>query len=63
MTRLMRLPEVLQHTGLPRSTLYARINSGTFPRPVKISERSSAWQSDLIQEWIEGRIKASPQVA
>ncbi len=64
MTRLMRLPEVLQFTGLPRSTVYAMTNKGNFPKPVKLSERSSAWRSDEIQAWIESRTAASrPEVA
>ena len=59
MTRLMRLPEVVQHTGLPRSSLYRMIRLGQFPPPLKLSERSSAWQADLVERWIEARIKAS----
>ncbi len=63
MTRLMRLPEVLQYTGLPRSTVYAMMRKG-FPKPVKLSERSSAWRSDEIQAWIEARTRASrPELA
>ena len=41
--RLMRLREVLNHTGLGRSTIYAMIARGDFPAPVKIGIQAVAW--------------------
>ena len=38
-----RLPQVLKATGLAASTLYDRVSDGLFPKPVKISKRSTAW--------------------
>lgn len=64
MTRFLRLPDVAQLTGLPRSTIYAMVAKGGFPTPVKLSERSSAWRSDELEQWIEARTKASrPEMA
>lgn len=48
---LMRLPQVIEFTGLPRSTIYARIKEGTFPPPVKLSARSVAWPKTVLEEW------------
>jgi predicted DNA-binding transcriptional regulator AlpA len=31
--RFLRLPEVLERTGLSRSTIYVRLAEGRFPRP------------------------------
>jgi prophage regulatory protein len=59
MTRLMRLPEVAQLTGLPRSTIYAMVAKGLFPKPIKLSERSSAWRSDELDQFVEARTRAS----
>jgi prophage regulatory protein len=28
---------------------------GTFPRPVKLTKRSSAWRNSEIQQWIDSR--------
>jgi prophage regulatory protein len=53
MTRLLRLPEVLNRTGLSRSTLYA---DPSFPKSVKVGERAVAWVEDEITEWIDDRI-------
>ena len=38
-------------TGLSRSTIYARIKDGTFPRPVPLGERAVAWLETEISEW------------
>jgi prophage regulatory protein len=40
---LLRLPRVLERTGLSRTHLYRLAARGAFPTPVKISERASAW--------------------
>jgi prophage regulatory protein len=58
-TRLVRLPEVSRLTGLPPSTMYAMIAKGSFPSPIKLSERSSAWRSDELDQWVEARTRAS----
>jgi prophage regulatory protein len=38
--------------------LYAAVREGTFPAPVKLTERSSAWVKSEVMEWIEGRMRA-----
>ncbi len=53
--RLLRLPEVEDTTGLKRSTIYQKAKQGLFPKPVKLTERSSAWRESEIQDWIAGR--------
>lgn len=53
---LERLPSVRSRTGLSRSEIYRRIQLGTFPAPVKLGERASAWDSGEIDNWIAGRL-------
>lgn len=55
---LIRLPGVIARTGLSRSTLYRLASLGQFPRPIKLGERSSAWNSTEIDAWIADRIAA-----
>jgi len=50
--RLLRLNDVLDRTGLSRSTLYRKIHAGTFPRQVKIAERCCAWRESAGEEWL-----------
>jgi prophage regulatory protein len=51
--KLLRLPEVVQVTGLPRGTVYWKLKRGEFPKPVKIGPKAVAWRSDQVQAWIE----------
>ena len=54
--RLIKLNEVIALTGVSRSHIYALAQQGLFPKPVKLTERSSAWVEAEVQEWIESRI-------
>jgi len=54
--RFERLPKVKARTGFSRSEIYRRIAAGSFPAPVKIGERASAWDSREIDKWIADRI-------
>lgn len=56
-TSLLRLPVVRARTGLSRSSIYARVAAGTFPRPIAIGPRAVAWPSDAIDAWIGERIR------
>jgi len=42
---------VLDRTGLSRSTLYRKMQSGTFPRNVQISERCAGSRESAINAW------------
>ncbi|MEX5590902.1 AlpA family phage regulatory protein, partial [Pseudomonas urmiensis] len=37
--RIIRLKEVIDSTGLARSTIYKHIGEGTFPKPVTLGDR------------------------
>ncbi len=50
--RILRIGTVLERTGLSRSTLYRRIESGTFPRQIKIAERCAGWRESAVNEWL-----------
>ena len=57
--RFLRLPEVLDRTGLSRSTIYVRLDQGRFPRPVSLGARAVGWLESEVDEWIRERIAAS----
>lgn len=59
MQTILRRNDVERLTGLPRSTIYDRISKGTFPRPIKLSERSVGWLEDEIKQWQAERIAIS----
>lgn len=50
--RILRLPAVLERTGLSRSTLYRKVRAGTFPKQVAISVRCAGWRESSVSEWL-----------
>lgn len=57
--RFIRLGEVLATCGKSRSSVYASIREGTFPAPVKLQGRSSAWLRSEVLQWMQACIDAS----
>lgn len=50
--RILRLPAVLERTGLSRSTLYRKIKAGTFPKQFAISTRCAGWREFSVTQWM-----------
>ena len=61
--RLMRRDEVEERTGLARTTIYRKMRAGTFPLPLKISERAVRWRASDIDQYIESRPLATGESA
>lgn len=57
--KVLRLPEVIERTGLSRSTIYAHIKEDKFPAFFKLGARAIGWNSEDIDCWIEQRIEES----
>ena len=55
MEKILRLPEVLSTVGLSRSSLYALIAKGDFPRQIRLSPRTSGWRLSDVEDWIKRR--------
>lgn len=49
--RFLRIDDVLQMTGLSRSTVYRKVTDGTFPRQVQLSERCIGWRLSDVELW------------
>ena len=61
--KVMKRPVVESITGLSRSSIYSKMDDGTFPRNIKLSERSVGWLEHEVQEWLKNRVVASRQGA
>ena len=57
--KFLRLPQVKQTTGLSKSTIYARIAEGTFPKQIPLGPRLVVWVESDIQKWIGHQIQSS----
>lgn len=60
--KILRKPEVIALTGLPRATLATRIKEGLFPPPISLGERSVGFVFSEVEatlsHMIAGRTKA-----
>lgn len=71
--RFIRLPEVLTRTGFGRTSIYRKMEDGSFPRSVKLGgppidpnvfdSRAVAWIEDEVEQWIESRIDERDSVS
>ena len=50
--RILRIKTVLERTGLSRSTMYRKMENGTFPRNVQISTRCTGWRESAVSAWL-----------
>ena len=57
--RLLRLTQVMETTGLRRTTIYALQAAGDFPMRVQITPSCVGWIEHEVQAWIAGRVTAS----
>ena len=53
--KVLRLPEVIEITGLGRSTIYAKVSRRDFPSPIKLGERAVGWIDSDVYEWISAK--------
>lgn len=49
----LRLPQVLKLFPVSRSTWWQGVKDGKFPKPVKLTERTTAWRAEDIRKLIE----------
>lgn len=54
--RIIRLNEVINRTGLGKTSLYKFIKAKTFPQPIALGERAVGWVEAEIDQWITARI-------
>mgnify|MGYP002633621360 CR=1 FL=1 len=57
--KLLRLPQVKATTGLSKSSIYARISEGTFPKQIPLGPRLVVWVEADIQNWISEQVSAA----
>jgi prophage regulatory protein len=57
--RLLRLKDVKSMTGLSKSTIYARLSAGSFPKQIALGPRLVCWVEADIQNWIAAQISAA----
>lgn len=56
---LYSIKEVMKRTTLARATVYRYMNTGIFPRQVKIGRGRVVWRASEVDEWIPQWFPAS----
>lgn len=54
-----RLPQLKARLSVSGSSIWAWVKAGKFPKPVKLSENTTAWLAEDIEVWAQSRIEAS----
>ena len=52
---MLRPPEVMERTGLSRTTLWRRVRAGTFPPATELGENAIGWPASVIDAWLSNR--------
>lgn len=53
--RLLRRREVEHLVGMKKTSIYAQMAAGTFPRAIALTPRCVAWSERAVNAWIEAR--------
>lgn len=60
---ILRRSDVEKRTGLCRSSMYAAIDKGTFPKPIRLTPKAVGWLESEIVAWQAERIAARDKAA
>ena len=52
--RILRMPEVMEITGLSKTTINRFRRDNRFPTPVKLGRAAIGWRSEDVQAWLDG---------
>ena len=53
--KVIKLNEVKHLTTLSTASIYRQIKDNSFPKQIKLGERSSAWFYEEIMQWLEDK--------
>lgn len=54
--RFIRLPQVVEMTGLGKTTIQRWINHGAFPKQIQIGGKSVVWNERDVFGWMNAEI-------
>ena len=58
--QFIRIRRVLEMIGVSRTTLWRMVQAGTFPRPVRITERNRGYDLKTVEAWMTARTEGIP---
>lgn len=58
--QFIRPRDVVEMIGVSRTTLWRMVQAGTFPPPVRITERNRGFLLEAVEAWMKARAEATP---
>lgn len=53
--KLVRIKELVRLLSISRANVYRSMKLGTFPKSIKLTERTTVWRLSEIDKWIKDR--------
>jgi len=51
--QLIRRKDIEKRLKISRSSIYAMMSQGEFPKPVRLGRRAVGWKSTDIEKWLQ----------
>ena len=51
--KLLRIREVTERTGISRASVYRLMGKGTFPQPLRPTEKMVRWRVEEVEAWLD----------
>lgn len=55
MDQILRLPAVIEATGLSRTSIWRLVRANRFPQPIRLTAKAIGWKRTDVQSWIDTR--------
>ncbi|MBJ6957480.1 AlpA family transcriptional regulator [Vibrio cholerae] len=59
--KVIRLKEVIELTGLSKSSIYRMASDDKFPKPLSLGSRSVGWIESEVTQWLDEKLGARNQ--
>lgn len=56
---LLKMQTINAVTGLSAATVYRKVATGEFPKPIKLGARCTRWQAQGVREWLDAQGKTA----
>ncbi len=54
-TGYIRIVDLVKFIPLSKNSIWRLSKTGKFPKPVKLSEKCTAWKCEAVHEWLASR--------
>ena len=58
--QFIRTRQVLMMIGVGRTTLWRMVQEGSFPRPVRVTQRNAGYLLEAVEHWMRTRAEGLP---